>query len=308
MDCLVAIVGPTGSGKSQLAIRLAQAFNGEIINADSRQIYRHMDIGTAKPTPQERALVPHHLFDIINPDEGFSLVQYQELAYQAIKDIQQHGKLPLLVGGTGQYVWAVLEGWEVPHVAPDPELRQRLEEKATAYGGDELYQELVRIDPMAADMIDPRNIRRVVRALEVYERTRLPFSQQRHKKTPPFKTLVIGLTADRAELYSRVDQRVDTMVAQGFVAEVEKLLGMGYTFDLPAMSSIGYRQVGLFLQGKLALGEAVRQIKYENHRLIRRQYSWFRPKDGRIHWLSIQMGAEQKATELIDKFLRCGQK
>ncbi len=167
MNHLVVIVGPTATGKSRLALSLAQAFNGEIVSADSRQVYRHMDIGTAKPSLPELSIIPHHLVDIINPDGNFSLAQYQELAYQAIEDIQRREKLPLLVGGSGLYVWAVVEGWQIPKVPPDQKLRRSLEEKAEGGRGGELYQELVRIDPVAAQKINPRNVRRVIRALEV---------------------------------------------------------------------------------------------------------------------------------------------
>ncbi len=176
MNRLVAVVGPTAVGKSRLALHLAQTFNGEIVSADSRQVYRHMDIGTAKPSLEELSLVRHHLIDIVNPDEGFSLAQYQQLAYRAIDDIQQRNKLVLLVGGSGLYVWAVLEGWGIPKIPPDPEFRHSLEEKAAGGGADELFQELVKVDPVAAQRIDQRNVRRVIRALEVHRSTETPFS------------------------------------------------------------------------------------------------------------------------------------
>ena len=197
MNRLVAIVGPTGVGKSRLAIHLAQTFNGEIVSADSRQVYRYMNIGTAKPTPHELSIVPHHLIDIVNPDEDFSLAQYHKLASEAVSEIQSRGKLVLLVGGSGQYVWSVVEGWEIPKVPPNPKLRHRLEERATKEGGNGLYQELVTIDPVTAQSISPHNIRRVIRALEVYQSTGVPFSQLKRKEKPPFKTLIIGLTVDR---------------------------------------------------------------------------------------------------------------
>jgi tRNA dimethylallyltransferase len=165
MNRLVAIVGPTGIGKSRLALHLAQIFNGEIVGADSRQVYRHMDIGTAKPGPEALSLVPHHLINIANPDEAFSLAQYQQLTYQAIEDIQHRHKLPFLVGGTGQYIWAVLEGWQIPRVPPDIDLRNSLEKRAAAEGIDGLYRELVELDPEVAERIDRRNVRRVIRAL-----------------------------------------------------------------------------------------------------------------------------------------------
>ncbi len=303
MNRLVAIVGPTAIGKSRLALRLAQDFNGEIVSADSRQAYRYMDIGTAKPSPEELSLVRHHLIDIVNPDEDFSLAQYQELAYGAIDDIQQRNKLALLVGGSGLYVWAVLEGWGIPQVPPDPEFRHSLEEKAAEGGTDELYQELVKVDPVAARRIDRRNVRRVIRALEVSRHAQAPFSQLQHKKAPPFKALIIGLTADRAELYRRIDLRVDKMIEEGLVEEVRKLASMGYNFHLPAMSGIGYKQIGMFLRGELTLAAAIQQIKYETHRLVRRQYNWFRLGDNRIQWFDIESEVESEITAQVAGFI-----
>ena len=303
MNHLVAIVGPTGIGKSRLALHLAQAFDGEIVSADSRQVCRHMDIGTAKPDPEELSLVPHHLLDIVNPDDAFSLAQYQELAYHAVKDIQQRNKLPLLVGGSGQYVWAVMEGWSIPQVPPDPEYRHDLEKTAASTGTDGLYQELVKVAPVAAQRIDRRNVRRVIRALEVHKRTNSPFSQLQSKEAPPFNTFIIGLTADRTELYRRIDQRIDRMIERGLVAEVEKLVSMGYDFDLPAMSSIGYKQIGMYLKGGLTLATAIQQIKFETHRFVRHQYAWFRLKDERIHWFDMQRQPNSEIETAVVEFM-----
>ncbi len=303
MNRLVAIVGPTAVGKSRLALRLAQHFNGEIVSADSRQAYRHMDVGTAKPSPDELSIVPHHLINIVNPDDDFSLAQYQHLAYHAIDDIQRRNKLALLVGGSGLYVWAVLENWGIPQVPPDPEFRHSLEEKAARGEADKLYQELMEVDPVAAQRIDQHNVRRVIRALEVHRSTETPFSQLQHKQPPPFDTLIIGLTADRAELYRKIDQRVDEMIEQGLVEEVEKLVNMGYDFHLPAMSGIGYKQIGMFLRGELTLAAATQQIKYETHRFVRHQYGWFRLSDNRILWFDIQGEVEPEITEKVVGFV-----
>jgi tRNA dimethylallyltransferase len=292
MNRLVAVVGPTGVGKSRLALRLAQTLDGEIVSADSRQVYRYMDIGTAKPTPRERALVPHYLIDIANPDEDFSLAQYQQLAFKAIEDINQRQKLALLVGGSGLYIWSVLEGWQIPAVAPDPEFRRHLEAKAASGSKDELYQELARLDPVAAQRIDPRNVRRTIRALEVHRNAQEPISQLQGKAPPSFNTLIIGLTAQRQELYRRIDLRVDDMIKRGLVDEVKQLLDRGYDAGLPSMSGIGYRQIGLFIKGKLTLADAVQQTKFETHRLVRHQYSWFRLKDVRIGWFDINNDKE----------------
>jgi len=301
MNRLVAVVGPTGVGKSRLALYLAQALDGEIVSADSRQLYRYMDIGTAKPTPDELSLVPHHLIDIVNPDEDFSLAHYQQLAYKTIEDINQRNKLAFLVGGSGLYVWSVLEGWQIPAVAPDLELRRRLEAKAAGGGEAGLYEELARLDPAAAQRIDPSNVRRIIRALEVHRRAETPISQIQGKKAPSFNTLIIGLTTDRPELYRRIDLRVDEMIERGLVDEVRQLLERGYDASLPAMSGIGYKQVILFLKGELTLEAAIQQIKFESHRLVRHQYSWFRPKDDRIGWFDIDKAKEARILAWLKK-------
>ena len=303
MNRLIAIVGPTGIGKSQLALHLAQTFSAEIVGADSRQVYRHMDIGTAKPAREELSLVPHHLIDIINPDEDFNLAQYQQLAHQAIDDIHRRHRLPILVGGSGLYVWSILEGWQVPHVPPDPEFRRSLQEKAAEAGPEGLYRELVKADPTAARRIDPRNVRRVIRALEVCRYAPVPFSQLQQKQPPPFTALIIGLTTDRAELYRRIDSRVDQMIEQGLVDEVRKLVDMGYTLDLPSMSGVGYKQVGLLLKEELTLETAIGQIKTGTHRFVRHQYNWFRLKDDRIHWFDVQKEIEPQITARVTDFI-----
>ena len=305
MNRLVAIVGPTGVGKSHLAIWLAQSFDGEIVSADSRQVYRYMDIGTAKPSPEELSLIPHHLINIVNPDDDFGLAQYQQLAYRAIKDIQRHNKLALLVGGSGQYVWSLLEGWKIPQVPPDVEFRHSLEEKAAEMGTDELYQELVRVDPVVAQRVDRHNVRRIIRALEVHKGTETPLSQLQYKKEPLFHALILGLTMDREKLYYRTDLRVDQMIERGLVAEVEKLLDMGYDLVLPAMSSIGYKQIGMFIKGELTLAAAIEQIKVETHRVVRHQYAWFRLKDNRIKWFDIESdNIDVEITTLVAQFLK----
>jgi len=303
MNRLIAIVGPTGVGKSRLALHLAGLYNGEIVSADSRQVYRYLDIGTDKPRPQELSQVPHHLVNIVNPDDDFSLARYQALAYQAIKEIQGRDRLPFLVGGSGLYVWAVLEGWQIPGVSPDSEFRYNLEQRAGDAGTDELYQELVRVDPEAARQIDRRNVRRVIRALEVHASAKKPFSRLRHKQAPTFDSFIIGLTADRAELYRRIDQRVDAMIERGFVNEVENLLKMGYDLKLPAMSGIGYRQIGQFLEGEISLDAARQQIKSETHRFVRHQYAWFRLKDERIHWFDIQCQEYSEIERALARFI-----
>ena len=284
---MIAIVGPTAIGKSDLALRLAQHFPLEIISADSRQVYRHMDIGTSKPTPAERAAVPHHVIDVVDPDEDFSLAVYHRLAIEALEAVQRKGKLPFLVGGSGLYVWSLVEGWTVPQVPPDRELRRELEARAEQESSQHLYRELEEVDPIAAAKISPRNIRRIVRALEIYRTTGRRPSELQRKGAPGFSTLVIGLTCERSELYRRIDLRVDNMIKKGLIEEVEELLNKGYGPSLPSMSGIGYAQIVQFLRGEMTLPEAIARMKYETHRLVRHQYAWFRLSDSRIHWLDV---------------------
>ena len=209
-----------------------------------------------------------------------------------------------MAGGSGLYVWSVLEGWEIPQVAPDPHFRRSLEERAARGEGSELYQELLQVDPIAGRRIDRRNIRRVIRALEVHSSTKITSPRLPQKKAPPFDTMVIGLTTDRAKLYRIIDQRVDEMIERGMVEEVRKLVNMGYSPELPAMSGIGYRQIGLFLRGKLTLASAVQQIKYETHRFVRHQYAWFKLTDKRIKWFDIQYQVDSEITTLVSEFLK----
>jgi len=297
---VLAIVGPTAVGKSELALQLARKFEGEIIGADSRQVYRQLHIGTAKPPPDMLAQVPHHLINIIEPDQSFSLAEYQTLAYQNISEVQKRKRLPILVGGSGQYVWAVLEGWQIPRVPPDAAYRQELE-IAASQNADSLHKTLLELDPDAAKRIDRRNIRRVIRALEVRRNKNTNISPKR--KAPPFEILIIGLTTDRAELYRRIDERVERMIASGLVAEVEELLQKGYGEDLPALSGIGYRQIIRHLRGEMSQAEAVRQIKTETHRYVRQQYNWFSLQDRRIQWFNIKECPETAIKDTVARFL-----
>ncbi len=306
MRCLVAIVGPTAIGKSKLAFRLALDFGAEIISADSRQFYRYMDIGTNKPTLEEQKSIPHHLIDVVNPDEDFNLADYLHMAREVIEGIQQRGKLPLLVGGSGLYVWAIIEGWEIPNVPPNQDLRRELELEAREQGSHALYQQLCEVDPVAAAKIAPHNIRRIIRALEIYQLSGQPPSLVRRKEAPDFPVLIIGLTAKRSELYHKIDQRVDKMISGGLIEEVKELMHKGYNLSLPSMSGIGYKQIGDFLSGKMALPKAVEKIKYETHRLARHQYAWFRPSDSRINWFDTTthpIVILSEAKNLIQSFL-----
>lgn len=273
---LIAIVGPTAVGKTALAVALARRLGGEIISADSRQIYRFMDIGTAKPSPAELAAAPHHLVDIRDPADDFSLAAYQELAAAAIADVAARGRAPLLVGGTGQYLAALLEGWQIPRVAPQPELRAALEREAAEQGAAALHGRLAAVDPAAAAQIAPANVRRVVRALEVYTVTGQPISALQTRQAPPYTVRTIWLTRPRDELYARADARVDAMVAAGLADEVAGLVARGYGWELPAMSSLGYIQLRPYLQGEASLAACVERLKFDTHSFIRRQGAWFK--------------------------------
>ncbi len=300
---LIAIVGPTAVGKTALAVRLAEAVGGEIVSADSRQVYRGMDIGTAKATPQDRARVRHHLLDVVDPDQALGLAQFQALAYAALDDILARGLVPFLVGGTGQYVLAVVEGWQVPHVPPDEGLRADLYRQAEQGGAGVLHARLRTLDPVAAERIDPRNVRRLVRALEVCLITGRPISAQQRKAPPPYRTLMLGLTLPRAELYRRIDRRVEEMIAAGLEGEVRRLVAAGYGFERPAMSGVGYGQFAPYLAGETGLEEVVRQIKRASRRFVRHQFNWFRPDDPRIHWLAAEPDPFPAALDLVRDFL-----
>ena len=301
---LVAIVGPTAVGKSSLALHLADTFGGEIVSSDSRQVYRSMEIGTGKPTAEQRTGVPHHLVDCISPDEEFSLSVFLQMAEAAVADIQGRDMLPILVGGTGQYLWGFLEGWQAPQVKADEELRRRLENIATTEGPEVLHNNLRQVDPESAEKIDYRNVRRVVRALEIYHSTGKPATELRSRQPGRYNQLVLGLDTSREDLYRRIDDRVDEMFVMGLVAEVESLLATGFPPTLPSMSGIGYREVISYLEGNYSLEEAVLQVKYDTHRLARHQYAWFRHNDPRITWLTVGDDLESQATATIRGFLQ----
>jgi tRNA dimethylallyltransferase len=279
---LVVIVGPTAVGKTRLSLRLAETLDGEIVSADSRQVYRGMDVGTDKATPEVRARVPHHLIDVVDPDERLTLAQFQRLAYAAIDEIITWGRLPLLVGGSGQYVRAVVEGWGIPEVAPQQGLRRALEGLSTA----ELARWLDTLDPVAARRVDRHNRRRLVRALEVTLVTGRPISAQQYKSPPPYHLLQVGLTLARPLLYQRIDDRVERMMACALLEETRRLAER-YGWDVPAMSGLGYAQLGGYLRGETTLGEAVAAIKRETRRLVRHQANWFKLDDPAIHWFDV---------------------
>ena len=301
---LVVIVGPTAVGKTALSLHLAEALGGEVVSADSRLFYRGMDVGTAKPTPEERARVPHHLIDVADPGETVGLAEFQEQAYAAIGDIHARDKLPLLVGGTGQYVRAVVEGWRVPRVPPNPALRAQLEAQAEREGAAALHARLARLDPEAAGRIDARNVRRVIRALEVCLITGRPISQQQRRQPPPYRILQIGLTMERTALYARADRRVEAMVAAGLEDEVRRLVEAGYGWDLPAMSGLGYAQFRPYFEDEATLQDVVAEIERATRRFIRHQYNWFHPNDPAIRWFDVTEATAADVERVVREWLR----
>ena len=311
MKKLLVVVGPTGTGKTGLGLELAKKFNGEIVSADSRQVYVGMDLGTGKEVQSSRCKVqkfkshwlvngvPIHLYDVITPDKTFSVAEYQQLAYKAIGEIQEKEELPILVGGTGLYVQAVVEGLKIPKVAPDKKLRAQLESQPLPT----LLSKLEEVDPITASKIDKQNPRRVIRALEVYYQTGEPLSKLQGKFKAGFDSLQIGLIAPRDYLYQRTDQRIEEWFKEGFIEEVKNLLAKGYTENLPAMTSLGYRQVAMYLTGKISLGEAKQRIKWEHHSYIRRQITWFRRMQG-IRWFNIgEKSFKQEIFEQVKDWL-----
>ncbi|MBI5945151.1 MAG: tRNA (adenosine(37)-N6)-dimethylallyltransferase MiaA [Chloroflexi bacterium] len=305
---LILIVGPTAVGKTELAIQLAEKLNGEIISADSRLFYRGMDIGTAKPSLEERARVPHYLIDIVNPDETLSLAVFQEKAKEIIADIHARGKLPFLVGGTGQYVRAVTQGWTPPEVEANERLRGELEKISSREerGPEWLHAELHRLDPESAAKIDARNVRRTIRALEVILTTGRKFSEQRGQAESPYRLITIGLTRPRPELYQRVDERIELMFANGFVDEVRGLLDAprSYSPSLPSMSAIGYRECVGVVKGLLTEEQAKAEMRRVTRIFVRRQANWFKESDPNIMWFQVKSGVideiEKTIRQLID--------
>lgn len=283
---LVLIVGPTAVGKTDLAIQLALRLNGEVVSVDSRLFYRGMDIGTAKPTKSEISRVPHHLIDIVEPDQTLSLAVFQSMAQNAIAEIHARQKLPLLVGGTGQYVRAVTHGWTPPEVKPDEKLRAVLENLKEEKGKEWLYEKLKILDPEAAANIDLRNVRRTIRALEVIFSTGRRFSEQRASSGTSYPLITIGLIRPREELYRRVDERIEKMFANGLLEEVKSLLDKGYSSDLPSMSAIGYRECVSVIKGQMDIDQAKVEMKRLTRIFVRRQANWFKESDSQIRWFN----------------------
>jgi len=300
---LIIILGATAVGKTALSLKLACHFKGEIVSGDSRLIYRGMDIGTAKPTLEEMAMARHHLVDVTDLDNPWSLAVFQKAVHEAIFDIHARGRLPIMVGGTGQYIRAITEGWEIPAVSPNHTLRKVLETWAGEIGAEALHQRLATLDPSAAAQIEAHNLRRTVRALEVILTTGKPFSTQRLQQSPRYRILKIGLYRPRTELYQRVDARLEAMIEAGLIEEVNKLLDKGYSPDLPGFSAIGYSDIVSYLQGKISLDEAITFIKRRTRVFVRHQANWFKMDDPTIHWFRAEDASETEIEKTIIQWL-----
>ena len=299
---MVVICGPTGVGKTTAAIEIARRFNGEIVGADAMQVYRRMEIGTAKPTAEEQALVRHHLIDVVEPDEPFDASRYCELARQAVAELHGRNLLPVVAGGTGLYIKALLYG-VFQAAPPDPEVRRRLQDEAASIGPQALHRRLADLDPQAAERIHPNDGFRIVRALETIEATgeTITAHQQRHRfQDAPYRTFKIGLHLPRDVLYERIDSRVAAMLQAGFAQEVKELLAAGWDPALKSMQSLGYRHMIAYLQGRIQWEEAVRTMKRDHRRYAKRQLTWFR-SDPEIIWCEPQQIMEMAGS--IDGFL-----
>jgi tRNA dimethylallyltransferase len=283
---VLGLLGPTAAGKTALALALAEVLPIEVVSADSRTVYRWMDIGTAKPTLDERRRVAHHLIDVVDPDQDYSLATYQQQAREAIARIQARGRVAVLVGGAGLFVSAVCEGLVLPDAPPDLAYRAALEKRAQVEGWQALQRELAAVDPPSAARIEARNVRRVIRALEVFRATGRAFSEwQVPDPSRAVDCVLIGLRLERAELDARIDARIDAWLAGGFVDEVRRLLARGYVPELPSMSGIGYREIARYLKGSLDLAAATRLFKQATHQYARRQMTWFNARPS-ITWLN----------------------
>lgn len=302
---LVAIVGPTAVGKTEISIEVAKRINAEIISADSMQIYRYMDIGTAKPSETDRDKVRHYMIDIVDPDDEFSVADFQFMAKQCLTKIYANGKIPLIVGGTGLYVNALCYNYVFPRFDKDEKLRHKLKMLAEKKGNQFLHNKLFQIDPVSAQKIHPNNLRRVIRAIEVYVKTKKPFSYYEYKtknQSVPYNLVIIGLTRPRKELYQRINERVLLMVKKGLIKEVKNLLEMGFSKNLNSMQGLGYREIVSYLEGEITLKEAVELIARNTRRFAKRQYTWFK-RDKNIIWLDVSSKSKDECVREIIKIL-----
>jgi len=302
---LLIICGPTATGKTQLAIVCAQRLRGEIVNADALQVYRHMDIGTDKPGPEERAAATFHLVDYVDPTENYSVARYQADALRVIAEVHARGRMPILCGGSGLYIRAVAYQLDLPIAPRDTDLRQALQSEAAAHGSQHLHSRLAAIDPTAAARIDPANLRRVIRALEVHALTGRPFSRYHRfssldrQRQPRYNPLAFGLTLDRQELNGRIERRIERMIARGLMQEVQGLLDRGCHSGLTSMQALGYRHLAACLSGRCEMAEAIDLFKRDTRRFAKRQMTWFR-SDRRIRWLDASRPLESMADEISE--------
>lgn len=303
---VILLLGPTAVGKTDLSIELAQAIEAEIVSVDSRLLYKGMDIGTAKPPAALMEAVRHHLIDVASPDERWSLSRYLEALKIVISEIHDRGRVPLLVGGTGQYFAALVEGWQPPPKADDQAFRAQMREIAREDGPEALHAHLAQIDPAMAKRIDARNVRRVVRALEIYHVTGVPPGEQRKRVPPDYSFLMLGLRRNRDELYQRIDERIETMIAAGWVDEVARLLEQGVDQDSPALSAIGYRQIAEFLQGESDLETAINETQRLTRQFVRRQDNWFRRFGSKVHWFEAGRDPVDEMIQRSGDWLRAG--
>ncbi len=286
---VLVVVGPTASGKTALGVALAKKLDGEIISADSMQIYKYMNIGTAKVTLEEMQGVPHHLVDCVSPDEEFSVAKYKTTALVAIEVILSKGKLPIIIGGTGLYINSLSLPWDFQKKDSDEIIRWRLTAEAEVLGKEALYERLKSVDPVTAEIVHPNNLNRIIRALEIYELTGKPksyFDEETKKQDVPYEYIILGLDWDRETLYHRINRRVDLMIEEGLVDETKMLIERGYDWNLTALKAIGYKELRPYLEGETSLAEAVTILKRDSRHYAKRQMTWFR-KDERIRWLKM---------------------
>ena len=294
------MVGPTATGKTSLGIDLALQLDGEVVNADSRLFYYGMDVATAKPTQNEIKGIPHHLIDFLSPSEQYNLAEYLKKARLVITEILDRGKVPILVGGSGQYVWAIIEGWEVPEIQPDPSLRSHLELKLAQNGIGPLAEQLAAISPITAETTDLRNPRRVIRAIERVQSKSINSSFTEGRSTDsPFDHYIVGLMIDRTNLHARVLERLDSMDKNGWKQEVELLLQAGYSTKDRALSAIGYPQMISHLNGECDFSESIRLTAVATNRLIRHQNNWFKQNDTRINWFDMTRDPKRHTHSII---------
>ncbi len=300
---IIVITGPTAVGKSAVALELAPRFGAEIVSADSRQIYRHLDIGTAKPTIAERGRVPHHLLDLVEPDEPYSAANFRDDADRVLRDLAQRNRVAFLVGGSPHYVQIVVDRLEIPPVPPQPALRAELEEFARHHGAETLHQRLREVDPAGAGEIQATNVRRVIRALEVYQVTGRPFSEIGRRKGTPLPALRLAITDDRARLYERIDRRLDLQIEAGLIEETRRVLEMGFSPELPPLRGLVYREAVALLQGTMVEADAIRRMKETTHAFVRRQYTWLR-REPDLQWLEAGPDLYDQTAVLIERYLQ----